>query len=180
MALRKRSPWLPLAAFTILAAFLGMGLTLNPRELPSPLIGKPAPDFSLPRLHAAQQLITPAQLRGRVWLLNVWASWCSSCRAEHEQLMALARREALPIYGLDYKDEREAGVAWLARHGNPYVASAFDAEGRAGIDWGVYGVPETFLVDAQGIIRYKHVGPLTRAVIEGQILPLARELSRHG
>lgn len=180
MALRKQSPWLPLAAFTILAAFLGMGLTLNPRELPSPLVGKPAPDFSLPRLHAAQQLIAPAQLRGRVWLLNVWASWCSSCRAEHEQLMALARREALPIYGLDYKDEREAGVAWLARHGNPYVASAFDAEGRAGIDWGVYGVPETFLVDAQGIIRYKHIGPLTRAVIEGQILPLARELARHG
>ncbi|MGE5097106.1 MAG: DsbE family thiol:disulfide interchange protein [Betaproteobacteria bacterium] len=180
MALRKRSPWLPLAAFTILAAFLGMGLTLNPRELPSPLIGKPAPDFSLPRLHAAQELIAPAQLRGRVWVLNVWASWCSSCRAEHEQLMALARREALPIYGLDYKDERDAGIAWLARHGNPYVASAFDAEGRAGIDWGVYGVPETFLVDAQGVIRYKHIGPLTPAVIEGQILPLARELSRHG
>ncbi|HET7400825.1 MAG TPA: DsbE family thiol:disulfide interchange protein [Usitatibacter sp.] len=176
----RRSLWIPLAAFAVLAAFLGVGLTLNPRELPSPLVGKPAPAFSLPQLHAAAEVMAPEHLRGKVYLLNVWASWCSSCRAEHEHLMALAGTRELPIYGLDYKDERDAGIAWLHRNGNPYVASAFDAEGRAGIDWGVYGVPETFLVDAQGVVRYKHVGPLTPAVIEGRILPLARELARHG
>jgi len=172
--------WIPFVVFAVLALFLGVGLTLKPRELPSPLIGKPAPAFSLPQLHASGKVIAPEQLRGRVWLLNVWASWCASCRVEHEHLMALAAKGGLPLYGLDYKDERDAGIAWLSRNGNPYVASAFDAEGRAGIDWGVYGVPESFLVDADGVVRYKHIGPLTPAVIEGTLLPLAKELSTRG
>ena len=172
-----RSRWTPLAAFAVLAAFLGAGLTLNPREVPSPLIGKPAPAFSLPELHAADRVISPEHLKGRVWLLNVWASWCASCRVEHPHLMGLARSGAIPLYGLDYKDGRQAGIDWLGRHGNPYIVSAFDVDGRAGIDWGVYGVPETFLVDGNGVIRYKHIGPLTPALIEGTILPLARTLS---
>ncbi len=175
-----RSRWTPLAAFVLLAAFLGIGLTLNPREVPSPLIGKPAPEFTLPQLHAAERAISPAALKGQVYLLNVWASWCVSCRVEHPHLMALAKTGAIPVYGLDYKDGRPEGIEWLGRHGNPYQASAFDAEGRAGIDWGVYGVPETFLVDAGGVIRYKHIGPLTPEVIDRKILPLAKSLARKG
>lgn len=175
-----RSRWTPLAAFALLAGFLGAGLTLKPRELPSPLIGKAAPAFTLPELHAADRALSPEGLKGKVYLLNVWASWCASCRVEHPHLLDLARRGVLPVYGLDYKDERPAGLEWLARHGDPYVASAFDADGRAGIDWGVYGVPETFLVDAGGVVRYKHVGPLTPEVIDGRILPLARSLAAKG
>jgi cytochrome c biogenesis protein CcmG, thiol:disulfide interchange protein DsbE len=175
-----RSRWTPLAAFAILAGFLGAGLALDPRAVPSPLIGKAAPAFSLPELREPGVLIAPEHLKGRVWLLNVWASWCGSCRVEHPHLLALARSGEIPIYGLDYKDSRDAGLEWLARHGDPYVASAFDAEGRAGIDWGVYGVPETFLVDAEGVIRYKHIGPLTPEAIEKKVLPLARALSRPG
>ena len=172
-----RSPWALLVAFLVLAAFLGAGLTLNPREVPSPLIGKAAPGFSLPELHAAERVVSPEHLKGRAYLMNVWASWCGACQVEHPHLMQLAGTGAIPIYGLDYKDERGAGIAWLARLGNPYVASAFDAEGRAGIDWGVYGVPETFLVDGNGVIRFKHIGPLTPELIEAKILPLARKLA---
>ena len=171
-----RSRWFPLAAFAVLAAFLAAGLTLKPREIPSPLVGKAAPGFSLPELHAADHVISPDHLKGRVWLLNVWASWCASCRVEHPHLLDLATSGAIPVYGLDYKDTRDAGMEWLRRYGNPYVASAYDADGRAGIDWGVYGVPETFLIDSAGVIRYKHIGPLTPEVIKGTILPLARKL----
>jgi len=167
---------LPLALFLVLVGFLAVGLRLKPRELPSPLIGKAAPEFRLPQLHAADRSLTPADLRGEVWLLNVWASWCVSCRAEHPVLLDLARRKAVTIVGLDYKDERDAGQSWLARNGDPYLLSAFDGDGRAGMDYGVYGVPETFVIDRTGVIRYKHVGPLTDAILNEKILPLVKEL----
>lgn len=167
---------LPLGLFVVLVGFLAVGLRLKPRELPSPLIGKAAPEFRLPQLHAADRSLTPADLRGEVWLLNVWASWCVSCRAEHPVLLDLARRKAVTIVGLDYKDERDAGQSWLARNGDPYLLSAFDGDGRAGMDYGVYGVPETFVIDRTGVIRYKHVGPLTDAILNEKILPLVKEL----
>lgn len=167
---------LPLGLFVVLVGFLAVGLRLKPRELPSPLIGKAAPEFRLTQLHAADRSLAPADLRGEVWLLNVWASWCGSCRAEHPLLLDLARRKAVTIVGLDYKDERDAGQSWLARNGDPYRLSAFDADGRAGMDYGVYGVPETFVIDRAGVIRYKHVGPLTDAILNEKILPLVKEL----
>ena len=168
---------LPLAVFLVLVGFLAAGLRLNPREVPSPLIGKPAPNFSVPQLHAAQAVIAPADMMGKIWLLNVWASWCVSCRQEHPVLMELSRLGTLPIIGLDYKDEREAGISWLREHGDPYLLSAYDRDGRVGIDFGVYGVPETFLIDKNGIIRYKHIGPLTQETLNKKILPLAKELN---
>lgn len=167
---------LPLGLFVVLVGFLAVGLRLKPRELPSPLIGKAAPEFRLTQLHAADRSLAPADLRGEVWLLNVWASWCGSCRAEHPLLLDLAQRKAVTIVGLDYKDERDAGQSWLARNGDPYRLSAFDADGRAGMDYGVYGVPETFVIDRAGIIRYKHIGPLTDAILNEKILPLVKEL----
>jgi cytochrome c biogenesis protein CcmG/thiol:disulfide interchange protein DsbE len=167
---------LPLGLFLVLVVFLGIGLTLNPREVPSPFIGKPAPDFTLPQLDNPGQSLRPADFRGQVALVNVWASWCVSCRQEHAVLLELARRNLVPIYGLDYKDEREAALLWLRQLGNPYTASAFDQDGRAGIDWGVYGVPETFVLDREGIVRYKHTGPITREDLERTLLPLIRSL----
>ncbi|MDS4015255.1 MAG: DsbE family thiol:disulfide interchange protein [Candidatus Accumulibacter sp.] len=168
---------LPLGIFIVLAVFLGVGLRLNPREVPSPFIGKPAPAFQVPQLHAAEHTIAPQDMKGRVWLLNVWASWCVSCRQEHPVLMDLARQNVVPIVGLDYKDERQAGIAWLKEHGDPYLLSAYDRDGRIGIDYGVYGVPETFVIDKTGLIRYKHIGPLTQKVVEQKILPLVKELN---
>lgn len=168
---------LPLAVFCVLVVFLGVGLGLNPREVPSPLIGKPAPMFKLPQLHEGGKTISQRDLLGQVWLLNVWASWCVSCRQEHPVLMELARSGAVPIYGLDYKDNREEGIAWLRQYGNPYVLSAVDAEGRIGIDYGVYGVPETFLIDKTGVIRHKHIGPLTPEVVQKKLMPLLKELN---
>jgi cytochrome c biogenesis protein CcmG/thiol:disulfide interchange protein DsbE len=170
---------LPLGVFLLLVLFLGAGLRLDPRAIPSPFIGKPAPPFTLARLHDPSATISPADLRGRVWLLNVWASWCESCRAEHLVLMDLARRQAAPVVGLNYKDARADGLAWLREHGDPYLASAFDADGRIGIDYGVYGVPETFVIDKAGVIRLKHVGPLTQQVLADKILPLVKDLN-HG
>jgi len=166
----------PLGIFLLLVVLLGVGLTLNPREVPSPLINKPAPEFTLPRLEAQGQTIGTTDMRGKVWLLNVWASWCVSCRAEHPLVMDLARSGAVEIVGLNYKDENNAAREWLQRHGNPYAVSAVDADGRVGIDWGVYGVPETFVVDRSGTIRYKQIGPLTREVLEQKVLPLVRQL----
>ena len=128
---------LPLGVFLVLVVFLGVGLRLNPREVPSPFIGKPAPPFKLSQLHAPERSIAPEDLRGEVWLLNVWASWCVSCRAEHPVLLELARRKAVPLIGLDYKDDREAGRDWLARNGDPYLLLAWDGDGRVGIDYGV-------------------------------------------
>ncbi len=169
---------IPFAIFIVLAIFLAVGLKLNPREVPSPLIGKPAPAFSLPLLADPGKSLSPADLRGKVWLLNVWASWCVSCRQEHEVLLDLARRGEAPVYGLDYKDQPGDAQAWLARLGNPYAAVVVDIDGRTGIDYGVYGVPETYVIDKNGVIRHKHTGPLDRKSVEGKILPLVRELQK--
>jgi cytochrome c biogenesis protein CcmG/thiol:disulfide interchange protein DsbE len=169
---------IPLLVFVVLAAFLYVGLYRDPREIPSPLVGKPAPAFKLVDLHRSGETISTADLRGKVWLLNVWASWCVSCRVEHPVLLALSHSNALPVYGLDYKDDPAEGRAWLAQNGNPYAASIVDRDGRVGIDYGVYGVPESFLVDRDGVIRYKQIGPLTEEALQKTILPLARELAR--
>lgn len=168
---------LPLSIFIVLAGFLAYGLQLNPREVPSPLIDKAAPAFNAAQLHAADKQISPEHMKGKVWLLNVWASWCVSCLQEHPILVDLARRNIVPIVGLNYKDQREAGLAWLSQHGDPYVLSAYDLDGRIGIDYGVYGVPETFLIDKNGVIRYKHIGPVTVDALNNKILPKIKELS---
>lgn len=168
---------IPLALFLVLAGFLAVGLNLNPREVPSPLIGKPAPAFELSRLDAPDQKLKRDDLLGRVWVLNVWASWCAPCREEHPLLVDFARRKIAPVYGLNYKDTRPAGMGFLTQLGNPYEASLFDGDGRVGIDYGVYGVPETFVVDKQGTIRFKHVGPLTPEVLDRKIVPLLKELN---
>ncbi len=166
----------PLVVVVALVGLLLQGLRLDPREVDSPLVGKPAPAFALPALGGGAQ-ITERDLQAEVSLLNVWASWCVSCRAEHEVLIALAAQEPqLAIYGLNYKDTPADAQAWLARLGNPYRASAMDARGQVGIDWGVYGVPETFLIDRQGIIRAKRIGPLTWDYVRDELLPLIREL----
>ena len=170
---------IPLVAFAALAVFLGIGLRHDPHELPSPLIGRSAPAFTLPRLAAtagAPANFSPADLRGQVWLLNVWASWCVSCRQEHPVLMDLARSSVVPLIGLDYKDAPEDARGWLAQHGDPYRLSALDTDGRVGIDYGVYGVPETYVIDTVGTIRYKHIGPISVEVLNDKILPLIREL----
>jgi cytochrome c biogenesis protein CcmG/thiol:disulfide interchange protein DsbE len=170
--------FIPLVVFTVIVGFLLVGLGLNPREVPSPLIDKPAPAFSLAQLHAPEKSLGTADLKGQVWLLNVWASWCVSCREEHPLLVELARAKIVPIVGLDYKDEPRAGKGWLAQFGNPYDVSVVDLDGRVGIDWGVYGVPETFVIDKQGTIRYKQIGPVTAEALEKKILPLVRELQK--
>lgn len=189
---------LPLSIFIVLAGFLAYGLQLNPREVPSPLIGKPAPAFRVPQLQAPDKTIAPEDLKGQVWLLNVWASWCVSCRQEHPLMVELARRKIVPVVGLNYKEvrgdggidtkqmdaatelslARERARQWLVQYGgDPYVVSAMDLDGRVGIDYGVYGVPETFVIDKNGIIRYKHIGPVSAEALEKKILPKVRELS---
>ena len=174
----NRRRFIPLALLGVTAAFLGAGLRLDPRELPSPLIGKRAPAFALPLLHQPDQASSDSEMLGTVWVLNVWASWCISCREEHAALTALARSGAAPVIGLNYKDEREQALAWLGRFGDPYTLSLHDREGRLGIDYGVYGVPETFVIDRTGVIRYKRVGILTPEIVRERILPLVRELQR--
>ena len=166
----------PFIIFAVLAGFLFVGLGLKPREVPSPLIDKPAPAFTLPQLHDPSRQFSAQDMKGQVWLLNVWASWCVSCRQEHPVLMKLARQNIVPIYGLDYKDERANGLAWLRDGGDPYVVSVSDREGRIGIDYGVYGVPETYVIDKQGVIRYKQIGPVTDQNLQEKILPLVAEL----
>ena len=168
---------LPLGIFVVIAVFLAIGLGLDPREVPSPLIDKPAPAFSLPQLQQPAQTFSHADMKGKVWLLNVWASWCVACREEHPVLVELARSKAVPIVGLNYKDERTDGMKWLAQFGDPYQLSAFDHDGRIGIDYGVYGVPETFLIDKKGVIRYKRIGVVTPQILRDKILPLVRELN---
>ncbi len=153
----------PLAIFVGIVLFLFRGLGMDPRKVPSPLVDKPAPAFSLPALKDPQQTVSLDSLKGDVSLLNVWATWCVSCRAEHKVLMKMAKRNDVRIYGLNYKDERTEAIQWLRYYGDPYVANAFDADGRVGIDWGVYGTPETFLIDKNGIVRHKHIGPLSDA-----------------
>ena len=166
----------PLALFAVLLGFLAVGLSLNPREIPSPLINKPAPAFSLPALDAPEQTIAAQDLRGKVWILNVWASWCVACRIEHPLLVEFSKTGAVPIYGLNYKDKRDDAIRWLGKFGNPYTRSLSDTDGLVGIDFGVYGVPETFVIDKAGIIRMKHIGPVTPEVLRDDILPLVRKL----
>ncbi|SPP62933.1 DsbE family thiol:disulfide interchange protein [Nitrospira lenta] len=167
---------LPLAIFVVMVGFLAVGLTLNPREVPSPLVGKAAPDFSLPQLHEPDKVFAPKELAGKVWLLNFWASWCSGCKDEHPVLMQMAKSGEVPIYGVDYKDTRPEALAWLQRWGNPYQLVAVDEAGRIGINYGVYGVPETYVIDKAGTIRYKQIGPVDQDILEKKILPLVREL----
>lgn len=169
---------IPLVVFMVLVGFLGIGLKLDPHAVPSPLIGKPAPAFKLALLSDPSRQLSQADLLGKVWLLNVWASWCGSCRQEHEVLLELSKQGAVPIYGMDYKDQPVAAQAMLERFGNPYVETVVDPDGRAGINYGVYGVPETYLIDRGGVIRYKHTGPLTRESFDKKIAPLVKELQK--
>ena len=167
---------LPLVAFIILVAFLLVGLNLNPRKIPSPLIGKPAPIFQLQQLHDSEKTLDSKANLGKVWLLNVWASWCASCREEHPLLVQLANSGVVPIYGLNYKDKRDLALQWLDQFGDPYTLSIVDSDGRVGIEYGVYGVPETYVIDKTGVIQYKQIGPVTVDVLEKTILPLVRDL----
>ena len=169
---------IPVVVFAATLVLLAAGLSLNPREVPSPLIGKAAPAFDLPTLAAPGERMTREDFAGRVWILNVWASWCVSCREEHQTLTALARTGVAPVVGLNYKDEREQGLAWLARYGDPFAVSLYDRDGRIGTDYGVYGVPETYVIDKRGVIRYKRIGVLTPEIVQGRILPLVKALER--
>ncbi len=169
--------FIPLGIFVVLAGFLYVGLDLNPRDIPSPLIDKAAPSFELTQLHQPEVRITRDEMLGWVWVLNVWASWCISCRHEHPILMELARSGVVPIVGLNYKDERSDAITWLEDFGNPYIVSGFDHNGRVGVDFGVYGVPESYVIDKQGVIRYKHTGPVTPQAVKEKILPLVRQLN---
>ena len=167
---------LPVGGFIALIALLAVGLQLDPREVPSPLIGKPAPELNLPKLEAADTQVQTAALQGEVWLLNVWASWCASCRDEHAVLNRFTQTHDVPIIGFNYKDERPAAKRWLQRHGDPYRFSVVDQSGRTAMDWGVYGVPETFIIDAEGIIRHKHIGPITEESLNNEIMPVLQQL----
>ena len=167
----------PLGIFVVLVVFLAMGLTKDPRKVPSPFIGKAAPAFSIPQLHDEKAVFSPEQMKGKVWMLNIWASWCVSCRVEHPILNDMNRRGIVPIVGLNYKDARADATKWLQQHGDPYALSAWDFDGKVGIDYGVYGAPETFLIDKQGVIRYKHIGPVTPEALEKTLLPLIKQLN---
>ena len=188
----------PLIGFVVLVVLLAIGLRLDPHDVPSPLVGKPAPIFALEKIGAPQQNFSPQEMRGKVWLLNVWSTWCVSCRQEHPVLVEMAKNPALTLVGLNYKEVRGDGAfdmdkiapdaertlalkraqAWLKTHGDPYTLSALDLDGRVGIDYGVYGVPETYVIDKAGLIRLKHTGPITPDVLSGKILPLVAELNR--
>jgi cytochrome c biogenesis protein CcmG/thiol:disulfide interchange protein DsbE len=169
---------LPFIIFVVVAVFLFVGLTLDPREVPSPLVGKPAPAFTLKQLHVPSKNFSPQEMQGKVWLLNAWASWCVACEAEHPVLMELSQMNIVPILGLDYKDKSEAALAVLQRRGNPYLLTVTDSDGRTGIDYGVYGVPETYVIDKQGVIQYKQIGPITPQNLRDKILPLVAELEK--
>ena len=189
---------IPFGIFVALVVFFAIGLNHDPREIPSPLIDKAAPAFSLPQLPETSAAFAPESMRGKVWLLNVWATWCIACREEHSVLVELAQSRQVPIVGLNYKEVRgdtslnpeqlspaqeltlgrDRIRAWFAQHGNPYTFTALDLDGRVGIDYGVYGVPESYVIDKQGVIRLKHIGPLTPQVLQTKILPLVRELSK--
>ncbi len=193
----NRYYWI-LGAFAALVALLAVGLGLNPRDVPSPLVGKPAPAFTLKVLGTPDKTFSPQDLRGKVWLINVWASWCVSCRAEHPVLVEFSKQKAVPLIGLNYKEVRGDGAfdmskmpaddekkladqranKWLAEHGDPYTLTAMDLDGRVGIDYGVYGVPETYVIDKAGVIRMKHTGPITPDVLDKKIMPLLAELNK--
>jgi len=189
--------FIPLGLFLVLVAFLAVGLKRNPQEIPSPLLGKPAPLFSLSTLDAGGAKFGPQDMKGKVWMLNVWATWCVACRDEHPLLVALSKANQLPIVGLNYKEvqaqdapagrqltpeeklriARERSAVWLQRLGDPYAVSVFDLDGRVGIDYGVYGVPETYIIDKEGVIRFKQVGAVTLETLQSQILPLLQKLN---
>jgi cytochrome c biogenesis protein CcmG/thiol:disulfide interchange protein DsbE len=171
----------PIVAFAIMIPVFVIGLSLNPNELPSPYLNNPAPQFELPQLGNPQKTVGSTNYAGEVALVNVWATWCVGCRQEHDFLLQLARENTIPIYGLNWRDRQDEALSWLSQLGDPYVATAFDGDGRVGIDWGVYGAPETFLIGADGTVLYKHISPLNRAVWESEFLPKirsAQEVSR--
>ena len=168
---------IPIALFALLGLLLAYGLKLDPHKIPSPLVGKPLPAFSLPILDKPETLFASTDLHGKVVLINVWASWCAACKQEHPVLMRMASEKRVPIIGLNYKDKRVDALRVLKADGNPYDLSIVDANGRVGIDWGVYGVPETFVIDKQGVIRYKFIGPISMEVWEKTLLPLVQKLS---
>ena len=169
---------IPLVLFLALVVFLAIGLGRDPHEIPSPLVNKPAPAFRLAQLKDPGKTFSPEEMRGKVWLLNVWASWCFSCREEHPQLLEIARSGAIPIYGLNYRDKREDALASLSELGDPYVLSVSDLDARVGMDYGVYGAPETYLIEKNGFILFKQIGPVTPDVWQKTIVPLARELNK--
>ncbi|MFZ2121869.1 MAG: DsbE family thiol:disulfide interchange protein [Rhodoferax sp.] len=171
-----KKAYIPLGIFAVLLVFLAIGLTRDPHEIPSPLIGKPAPAFTAPVLGKPAETLSNKDMLGQVWLLNTWASWCVACRQEHPLLVEFVKTNPLPIIGLDYKDKEADGMKWLARYGDPYTRAIVDADGRIGIDFGVYGVPESFLIDKLGIIRYKQIGPFTEEVLREKLVPLIKEL----
>ncbi|MBE0473386.1 DsbE family thiol:disulfide interchange protein [Rhodoferax sp.] len=171
-----RKGLIPLGIFVVLVIFLAIGLTRDPSEIPSPLIGKPAPDFTAPVLGKPGETFSNKDMLGQVWLLNTWASWCVACRQEHPLLVEFVKTNPLPIVGLDYKDKEADGIRWLQRYGNPYTHTVVDADARIGIDFGVYGVPESFLIDKNGIIRYKQIGPFTPEALRDKLTPLIKEL----
>lgn len=173
---RRRWGYMPLALFAVIAVFLGIGLTLNPREIPSPLLGKPVPEFALPPVQGRTLGLASADLRGEVSLVNVFASWCTACRDEHPLWMRLAAQGAVPLHGLNYKDRPADAAKWLGELGDPYARTGADLNGRVGIDWGVYGVPETFVVDKRGVIRHKIIGAVTPKIMDEKLMPLVREL----
>ena len=172
----KKKALIPLALFLVLAVFLAIGLTRDPRVVPSPLIGKPAPAFDLPLLHEPGKRLTLAELRGQPFVMNVWGSWCPECRVEHPVIARFAYTKRVRFVGYNLKDERPDALRWLEQFGNPYMMVLADVEGRTAIDWGIYGAPETFLVDGVGIIRWKHVGPLTDAVVADELMPALQQV----
>ena len=169
---------IPFLIFIGLVAFLAVGLNRDPHLVPSPLLNKPAPAFNVAQLAVPEATFSPQDMLGQVWVLNVWASWCVACREEHPVLLQLGKSNMAPLIGLDYKDKRADAPDWLRKEGNPYRFSAYDGNGRVGIDYGVYGVPETYVMDKNGIIRYKHIGPITREVLDKTIYPLINELNK--
>ena len=169
---------IPLVLFIGLVAFLLVGLHRDPHEVPSPLINKAAPDFQLQQLNEPAKTISAKEMRGKVWLLNFWGTWCVACREEHPVLVKYSKTNAVPIYGVDYKDDRAAAIQMLAEEGNPYTMTLSDPEGRTSIDYGVYGAPESYLIDKQGVIRFKQIGPITDEVWNNKILPLAKQLAQ--
>jgi len=171
---------IPIGLFAVLGGFFFVGLHLDPSEVPSPLIGKPAPAFDLPELKDMEQRVSDADLKGRPTLLNVWATWCGGCRQEHEMLLQLSKQGGVPIYGLNYRDERTGALRWLDQLGDPYVAVGYDPSGTASLDWGVYGAPETFLMDPQGIVVYKHLGPMTSKAWREEFMPRIQQMQGGG
>jgi cytochrome c biogenesis protein CcmG/thiol:disulfide interchange protein DsbE len=168
---------LPLALFVLLGAFLFVGLQRDPSYVPSPLIGKQAPEFNLPSLQDASYPVASKDLLGRPWVLNVWGTWCGGCREEHDTLLAIAQSRAVPLIGLNWKDDSRAAQEWLRKLGNPYSVVASDPEGRVAIDWGVYGAPETFLIGPDGTVLFKHIAPMTMEVWNREFLPRIKAAS---